>query len=173
MPAKRSLLPRPCPICGKSYGTMQVIIFLDYRENVTCRIGHYDAEAYKKIKKIHKTQMLNPANSNDHFQQEIRIMQRHWCSFRIDKNFAETHIIPLEDDIEFLEEGSGNRNFRKSITYSYISMLKDAIREKGWHKLPNYSDRYRRGVYLREEYKKYKRTIMENNQKKKLRFASL
>jgi len=146
---------------------MQVIIFSDDWKNITCRIGHYDAEAYKKIKKIHKTQMLNPANSKDHFQQDIRRKQRHWCSFRIDKNFAQTHIIPLEDDIEFLEEGSRIRNFRKSITYSYLSRLKDAIREKGWHKLPNYSDMYRRGIYKREEYKKFKYIIMEKNQKKK------
>jgi len=58
MPAKRKPLPRPCPKCGKNYGTIQIVIFSDYKQNVICRIGHYDADGYRKIKKINKLKNL-------------------------------------------------------------------------------------------------------------------
>jgi len=103
MPAKRKPLPRPCPKCGKNYGTIQIVIFSDYKQNVICRIGHYDADGYRKIKKINKLKKLDPENHDNNFQKDVRIKQRKWCSFRIDREFAGFHILPLDDDFEYLE----------------------------------------------------------------------
>jgi len=159
MAAKRKPLPRPCPKCGKHYGTMQITIFAnDWKENVTCRIGHYDAEGYKKIKKINKINQIteirqvNEKNSDKIFQKALRKKQRKWCSFRMDKEFAES-ILPLTEDFEYLENRRYIKPFRKSITYSSISLLKDMIKKKGWHMLSNYSDKYRFGKYVRNQRK--------------------
>jgi len=145
MPAKRKPLPQPCPKCGKNYGTMQIVIFSnDYKENVTCRIGHYNAEGYKKIKlinKLNKINWINKKNPDKIFQKAIRKKQRKWCSFRMDKEFAKL-VLPLEDDFEYLENKKYIKSFRKSITYSSLHFLKELIKEKGWHILPGYSDKY-------------------------------
>ena len=154
MPAKRKSLPRPCPKCGKSYGTIQIVIFFDYNRNVICRIGHYDADGYRKIKKINKLKRLDPKNHDNNFQKDVRIKQRKWCSFRIDRKFAEFYILPLDDDFEYLENGKHVGRFRKSITYPKPSFLGAAIKEKGWHMLPDYSYKYRSGKYTRNQHKK-------------------
>jgi len=148
MAAKRKLLPLPCPKCGEDFGTIQIVIFAnDYHENVICRIGHYDAEGYKKIKNINKINQINEIRKiNDKsleklFQKDVRKKQRKWCSFRIDKNFVET-ILPIDEDFEYLENREFKKPFRKSITYSTSSFLDDLIREDGWHMLSNYSQKY-------------------------------
>ncbi len=153
MPARRKPLPRPCPKCGKSYGTMQIIIFVNkYKENVVCRIGHYDAEGYKKINKINKIKKVNLENIDYNFQKDVRAKQRKWCSFRINKEYVET-ILPLDEDFEYLENQRRISPFRKSITYSYLPNFKELIKKKGWHMLLDYSHKYRIGKYTRNQHK--------------------
>ena len=47
MPAKKKLLPRPCPCCGEWYGTISIVVF---RKDIIIRIGHYSPVKYRKTK---------------------------------------------------------------------------------------------------------------------------
>ena len=47
MPTRKKLLPKPCPICKRENGTVQLMVFPNARSNFVCRIGHYVAEEYK------------------------------------------------------------------------------------------------------------------------------
>ena len=54
MPRKRAVLPQPCPLCGRTDGTYQYVIFnhkyISSRRAVICRIGHYDKNYYLSLK---------------------------------------------------------------------------------------------------------------------------
>jgi hypothetical protein len=54
-PAKRKLLPKPCPICGDKYGMFQLVLFNSKykfsRHNITCRIRHYNSGLHAQIRK--------------------------------------------------------------------------------------------------------------------------
>ena len=113
MPAKRRLLPKPCPICGKDNGTVQIIIF-STSKSVICRIGHYDSETYLKSQK----------------EREKR-RRKKWCNFTIDRCFVEENILPFEQDKYDLMIGKLGK--RKSITYTNPSLLLEVINEEGWH----------------------------------------
>lgn len=113
MPAKKKMLPRPCPLCGKENGTVQIIIFSTSME-VTCRIGHYDSKKY-----------LNPSTDR-----EKRSRGKKWCSFNIKKSFAEENMSPLEQDMDDLHRGYFGK--RKSFTYTNHSFFLEAVKENGW-----------------------------------------
>jgi len=114
MPAKRKLLPQPCPLCGNLYGTVQVVIF-STSNNVICRIGHYDSKKYQ-----------NPSTAKEKTSRGKR-----WCSFKINSSFAEDNMPPLEQDQDDLRSGYFGK--RKSITYTNPMFLLEAIKEEGWH----------------------------------------
>ncbi|MGI0010383.1 MAG: hypothetical protein ACREAE_03180 [Nitrosopumilaceae archaeon] len=81
MPAKRKLLPRPCPKCGLEYGTIELVLTGSYHSPVICRIGHYSKSlyTYSKIVKKHV----------DSKKQWIK--QRAWCSFRLNDGYSIHH----------------------------------------------------------------------------------
>jgi len=114
MPAKRRLLPRPCPICGKENGTVQIIIWHN-SFRVNCRIGHYDSKKYQK-----------PSTPK-----EKRRRGKTWCYFLIDESFAKEKNFPLEREMDDLYQG--NLGKRKSITHTNPSILLNKIKEEGWH----------------------------------------
>ena len=113
MPAKKKILPRPCPLCGKKNGTVQIVIFSTSME-VICRIGHYDSKKF-----------LNPSTVR-----EKRSRGKKWCSFKINRSFAEENMPPLEQDIDDLQSGYFGK--RKSFTYTNHSFFLNAVKEKGW-----------------------------------------
>ena len=57
MSRKQAILPQPCPLCGRTDGTYQYVIFnhknVSSRRTVICRIGHFDKNYYlsRKIAK--------------------------------------------------------------------------------------------------------------------------
>jgi len=114
VPAKRKLLPRPCPLCGSLYGSIQIVIFSS-SGNVTCRIGHYDSKKYLKPSTV----------------REKRSRGKRWCSFKINSSFAWDNVPPLEQDQDDLR--SGHFGKRKSIPYTNPMFLIGAIRKEGWH----------------------------------------
>ena len=114
MPAKRKILPRPCPLCGKENGTVQIVIWHN-SSRVNCRIGHYDSKIFQK-----------PSTPR-----EKRRRGKKWCYFLMDESFAKKNIFPLEQDMEDLYVG--NLGKRKSITYTNPSLLLETIIEEGWH----------------------------------------
>jgi len=127
MAAKKKILPRPCPLCGKKNGTVQIVIFSTSME-VICRIAHYDSEKYQ-----------NPSSVR-----EKRSRGKKWCSFKIQKLFAEENMPPLEQDMDDLHSGYFGK--RKSITYTNHSFLLDAVKENGWH---GEGEKYMRAVAKR------------------------
>jgi len=114
MPAKKKLLPRPCPICGDLYGTVQILIF-STSQNVICRIGHYDSKKYR-----------HPST-----EKEKKSRGKTWCSFNISRWYAEENMPPLEQDMDDLSSGYFRK--RKSITYTNPMFLLEAVKEEGWH----------------------------------------
>ena len=114
MPQKKKLLPRPCPICGNLYGTIQIEIFSTSR-NVICRIGHYDPKQYQKKSKLREK---NPSGKK-------------WCSFNVSSVFAQENMPPLEQDMHDLSTGYFGK--RKSIPYTNPMFLLEAVKEGGWH----------------------------------------
>lgn len=114
MPAKRKQLPRHCPICGKENGTVQIVIF-STSNKVICRIGHYDSEKYQ-----------NPSTVK-----EKRSRGKKWCSFNINRLFAEENMSQLEQETDDLRVGHFGK--RKSITYTNPIFLLEAIKEEGWN----------------------------------------
>src|SRR5918996_1082541 len=50
LPRERAVLPQPCPLCRRTGGTYQYVIFnhknVSSRRAVICRIGHYDKNYY-------------------------------------------------------------------------------------------------------------------------------
>ena len=83
MPARRRLLPRPCP-CGKENGTVQLIIFkhkyISSRHIVTCRIKHYYPEFYKIIKENQEErdeEITRAITGKKNISHKAR-----WCSFQ-------------------------------------------------------------------------------------------
>ncbi len=89
MPAKRNLLPSPCPKCRSPYGTVQMVFFSGKRKNGkpsggsadhVIRIGHYDSAGYFEAKK-ENANVINDDSDEDE-DRNLRSSQRHWCSFR-------------------------------------------------------------------------------------------
>lgn len=114
MPAKKKQLPRPCPLCGKENGTIQIMIFSTSR-NVTCRIGHYDSVKYQNLSTL----------------KEKRGGVKKWCGFKMDIFFAEENMPPLEEDMDYLKTGYFGK--RKSLSYTNPMFLLEAIKEEGWN----------------------------------------
>jgi len=114
MPAKKKLLPRPCPICGNLYGSIQIVIFSS-SSNLICRIGHYDKEKYQ-----------NPSNVR-----ERKSRGKKWCSFNISRLFAKENMSQLEQHMNGLSAGYFGK--RKSKTYTNPMFLLEAIKEDRWH----------------------------------------
>jgi len=80
MPAKRKLLPRPCPMCSSSYGTIQTVYFPGGKDEFLFRIGHYVPEKYTEVKQENE----NPYNyaSDEEKEKKLKLSERLWCSFR-------------------------------------------------------------------------------------------
>ena len=82
-----NLLPKPCPKCGKKYGT---ITFQTFSNNniLLCRIKHYNKEGYKKAMekiKAGKVDLFTAISIRTTWQQE-------WCNFRTEHKFFEKEI---------------------------------------------------------------------------------
>ena len=118
MPAKQKLLPLPCPICGKSNGTIQAGIF----DQIRFRIGHYNPEQYKKSNKIN---LGSP--KKDGFGTEGKI----WHNFRI--NFLRVY----DDLIENKIVSKNNILQKKTLSLSKNLEFYNLIKKRGWHALPS------------------------------------
>jgi len=141
MPAKKRLLPRPCPICDKQNGTVQVVIFAN-EQNIYCRVWHYDPKKYKKI----RTKIVSKISCYFDPSEELPKITKYKdpsrgkrsCNFKIEKDFALENMPPLEQDLDDLT--SGYFRFRKSINYTNPMFLLQSIKKKGWHKEPTFNE---------------------------------
>ena len=102
-----NILPRPCPKCGKSNGTIQLSYFryskrkkrhYFNKDSWIIRIGHYDSESYKKARKEYNDSILV---DRDELKRKISTSQRKWCSF-LSKVPQEMELKTLKPNQRFL-----------------------------------------------------------------------
>lgn len=130
MPARRRLLPQPCP-CGKENGTVQLIIFnhkyRSSRHAVTCRIKHYYPEFYNITKEVQQERGTEITGT---IRSKISYKSR-WCSFqtthRIDFVDSTGRKFPLGEYFDLYRD-----DFSKSKTFSPDESFYKIVKERGW-----------------------------------------
>jgi len=147
MPAKRQLLPRRCPKCRASFGTIQIVYLpamrtkiikkIDYKarkvtkktvkvsgssRGFVFRIGHYVPEKYMEVKQEND----NPFNydSEEEKKKKLRTSQRLWCSFRS---------YHLEDDLDLKWSYDG---VVKPVNMPISNSLWIKVANEGWKVVP-------------------------------------
>lgn len=75
MPAKRKRLPRPCPICKRKNGTIQLALTA---RGLIVRIGHYSS----KLRNAEKGSWVLRKNQDIDKKHSLWKTERKWCSFR-------------------------------------------------------------------------------------------
>ena len=75
MPAKRKLLPRPCPICKRKNGTIQLALT---SRGIIVRIGHYSSKLRNSVRSLSKLQ----GAEKEKMEKRMKSAERKWCSFR-------------------------------------------------------------------------------------------
>ena len=143
MPAKRKKLPHPCPKCGSSFGTVQIVFFHLRRkvepsrsrydawnkhpkpthrwngsyDNGVFRIGHYDSTSYAKTKKENKK--LDNLQTDEVKNKKLRTSQKRWCSFR-------SQILLFDDEF------SDYHHLEKTITLPFYDYIQSKVLQRGW-----------------------------------------
>lgn len=139
MPRKRAMLPQPCPLCGRTDGTYQYVIFNHKyrisRKGVICRIGHYDKNYYlsRKIGKDSPT-----------IRRKIkRAYGKIWHSFTIGSIYTITRngrTVDLNRYFEtFKEEEDNMLGLETSHTIKPEPWMSDYIKNLGWQMIPEES----------------------------------
>ncbi len=123
MPAKRKLLPYPCPICERDNGTIQIVIFDPDGESgdVVCRIGHYNSRKYNETK-----DKLDNVRNLKLQRKKRRSGGRIWHYFRITHLLNEEELI--ENSIIFRYS-----HHKKKVTLSPNSQFINTIKKYGWN----------------------------------------
>ena len=134
MPARRKLLPLPCP-CGNKYGTVQLIIFnhnyLSSRHAVICRIKHYYPEFYKIAKEVQQIRGTAITRTKTGKKKKMVSYKSRWCSFqtihRINLVDSTGRKIPLIEYFDLYEDDSS-----KSKTFAPDESFYKVVKERGW-----------------------------------------
>ena len=125
MPGKRRILPRPCPICEKNYGTFQIVYFLPQGHSLqmTFRIGHYDPDGYRKAKQKSNNLEYQGKEGSIKLKRDLKNAQRKWCSFRSDheRKFNELHVI------RYMQQRK-----KKTWTIRPHDSVLDKVKREGW-----------------------------------------
>jgi len=141
LPAKRYILPKPCPECGLNYGSLRIGIFSGRsKTSVLIRVKHYNPFGYAEIKRKSKGSIIQDKNK---LKKEFMKKQQKWCSVRIDKKFA----LKYEPRVEFyFDEIEEVDTFRKIIHLDWKPGKKflNAVKKYGWNDFPKYSEKYYR-----------------------------
>lgn len=129
MPRKRAILPQPCPLCGRTDGTYQYVIFnhknVSSRRAVVCRIGHYDSNYYESRKEA-----MKPPRIRNIKQPYGKI----WHSFTVRPLFNITRYgktVNLSRYFDTFKEEDERRQ-KTSITIKPEPWMSDYIKKWGW-----------------------------------------
>lgn len=124
-------MPAPCPLCGRTDGTYQYVVFNNERRwgsDVICRIGHYDSNRYDSTRRALKSKITEP-----------RVKWRSgriWHSFTALAPFGiiveDKTVSPGQYFVEFPEE----KWWKASKTFKQEAWMSDRIRELGWRMVP-------------------------------------
>jgi hypothetical protein len=132
VPARRRLLPQPCP-CGKENGTVQLIIFnhkyISSRRTLICRIKHYYPEFYK-LSKERQQKRDRGIKTTMTGKKKISYKAR-WCSFRT-RHMIELcdntgRKIPLREYFDIYKDDPF-----KSKTFTPDEGFYKIVKERGW-----------------------------------------
>ncbi len=156
MPAKKKILPSPCPICGRNNGTIQIAIFPKSIQTVVFRIGHYIREEYKPTKEERKSFKIDVL---DRDKRKESTRGKVWHSFTIKPQGSSTEMSKIQDIIDEYESRTTAKN-KKSISFSPNPEFYEIIKNTGWCMKPYRNYRGRRRKYSdyhfpKEEYHNY------------------
>ena len=101
LPAKKKILPAPCPICKRQNGTVQLVVFPQAQSKLVCRIGHYIAEEYNpsEDKRKHlKIDILDIEKRNSTTRGKI------WHSFKIEPKGYATGMKEFQEYLELMTD---------------------------------------------------------------------
>ena len=154
LPTRKKLLPKPCPICKRENGTVQLTVFPNARSNFVCRIGHYVAEEYKLPKDKKK---WSDIDTIDLAKRKDSVRGKIWHSFRIEPKGHTSEIKDLQEHIKQYEKIRYSSK-RKPITFSPEQIFYELIKETGWCMKPygyyhGRKRRYSKYHFPKEEYK--------------------
>ena len=161
MPAKRNILPHPCPECGSNYGSIRIAVVTGisgphttyYRNNgvltskkevsdrggdteIIVRIKHYKPSGYATVKRM---KISNPSLGGAKLRREFLKHQQKWCSFRINGDF----VFRYEPRTMTVYRKLENLDYRKSIDWKPSKNFLEAVKLYGWNNLPRFSEKYR------------------------------
>jgi hypothetical protein len=132
---KRAVLPQPCPLCERTDGTYQYIIFnhknVSSRRAVICRIGHYDRNYYLS-RKIGKE---SPTIS----RKIKRPYGRIWHSFKVRSLFNVTYDGKTVNLSRYFDTFREDTSWETSHTIKPEPWMSDYIKKWGWQMIPEKS----------------------------------
>ena len=136
MPRKRAILPQPCPLCGRTDGTYQYVIFnhknISSRRAVICRIGHYDKNYYLSIKKGKESSTVG--------RKVKRPYGKIWHSFKVRPLFHTTRYGKTVNLSQYFETFTEDEKMEKmSLTIKPKPWMSDYIKKWGWQIIPEES----------------------------------
>jgi len=126
MPAHRKSLPRPCPICKRDNGTIQLA--LTYR-GIIVRIGHYSSKLRNSVRSLSKLQFAE----KEKMEKRMKGAERKWCSFRSDA----TYVIERGLTSGFVSWNDPPSSFRPPIVFI------NEVHRYGWQLRDNSGHRYK------------------------------
>lgn len=153
MPRKRAVLPRPCPLCGRTDGTYQYVIFNNKnsmsRKAVICRIGHYDKNYYlkrqlqillessRKKKRSEPAKHLSGQSDTAPSPSDILKMKKPcgkiWHCFKVQSSFLQiTHNGKKVNLIEYFDAFKEDVGWKTSYTVRPTQGISDNIKKDGW-----------------------------------------
>lgn len=132
--AQRKMLPRPCPICGLTYGTLRIIVF--NKKHGSSRhpifsIGHYSPTMYEKKEKS-VTEITGPGY-NDYrvIKKPVKTRGKVWHSFQIDASYrGEFVMLPFGTKSIYSYELMVNLGIKSSIPLEVIFFELSQFRDR-------------------------------------------
>jgi hypothetical protein len=135
MPRKQAILPQPCPLCERTDGMYQYVIFnhknMSSRRAVICRIGHYDENYYLSRKESKKPPISRKIR---------RPYGKIWHSFKVRPLFNITRYgktVNLSRYFEIYKEDKTRQ--KMSLTIKPEPWMSDYIKKWGWQMIPEES----------------------------------
>jgi hypothetical protein len=159
VPRKQSVLPQPCPRCGRTDGTYQYVIFNhkynSSRRAVICRIGHYDANRYLSLQIGKESSTIN--------RQIKKPYGKIWHSFKVRPILLIPRRKSYVNVSRYFDKFKRGKNKRKtSLTIKPQPWMPEFIKKKGWQIIPEERLYYKK----RQKVKDYPFPILTEKEKK-------
>jgi hypothetical protein len=138
VPRKQADLPQPCPLCERTDGTYQYVIFnhkyKSSRRAVICRIGHYDKNYYLSR---HLAIVFPPSTRN--ISNIKRPYGKIWHSFKVRPQFDITHDGKMVNLSQYFDTFEEEMEWETSLTIKPEPWMSEYIKKWGWQMIPEES----------------------------------